>query len=99
VITTVNAGAADLIEDGRNGFVVPPADVDALAERLAWCLDHADELVAMRRHAAATAARWTWHEFRADFRRKLAERLGEPSLAPPRSVAALAPGADRVDRR
>ncbi len=26
VITTSNAGAADLIEEGRNGFLVPPAD-------------------------------------------------------------------------
>ncbi|HVB81198.1 MAG TPA: glycosyltransferase family 4 protein [Candidatus Binataceae bacterium] len=34
VISTVNAGAEDLFTDGREGFIVPPRDVDALAERM-----------------------------------------------------------------
>src|SRR5262245_1636244 len=98
VITTANAGAADLIEDGRNGFMVPPADPEALAERLAWCLHHPSDLLAMRRHAAATAGRWTWVEFREAFRRRLADHLGEPSLAPSGAATALTPEAGRQDR-
>ena len=31
VITTYNAGAAERVDEGRNGFVVPPADALALA--------------------------------------------------------------------
>jgi glycosyltransferase involved in cell wall biosynthesis len=34
VIVTTATGAADLVEDGVNGFVVPPADAAALADRL-----------------------------------------------------------------
>jgi len=34
VIATVNAGAEDLFEDGKEGFIVPPRDIDVLAERL-----------------------------------------------------------------
>jgi glycosyltransferase involved in cell wall biosynthesis len=77
VITTTNAGAGDLIEEGRNGFVVPPANSEGLAEKIDWCLRHPRELVEMRRHALATARRWTWTEFRTALRVRLARNLGE----------------------
>ena len=90
VITTSNAGAAELIEEGRNGFVVPPADAGALADRIEWCLEHPRELVEMRRHAAVTARRWTWVEFRAALQAGLARHLDDSSLA---AVGAKAGGA------
>lgn len=34
VITTTHAGASELIEDGRDGLIVPPADSDALSEAI-----------------------------------------------------------------
>lgn len=34
VIVTSNCGAADLVEDGINGFIVPPRDEKAIAEKL-----------------------------------------------------------------
>src|SRR5207245_2032038 len=34
VITTRNAGAADMVYEGRNGFLVPAGDASSLAERL-----------------------------------------------------------------
>jgi glycosyltransferase involved in cell wall biosynthesis len=81
VITTANAGAADLVEEGRNGFVVPPADSEALADRIDWCLHHPRELVDMRRHmrrhAVATARRWTWSEFRVSLLVGLSRRFGD----------------------
>jgi glycosyltransferase involved in cell wall biosynthesis len=79
VITTANAGAADLIEEGRNGFVVAPADPGGLADRIDWCLRHPTELIEMRRHAVATARRWTWREFRAAFKEGLGRQLGSLS--------------------
>jgi glycosyltransferase involved in cell wall biosynthesis len=71
VITTTNTGAADLIEHGRTGFVIPPADEHALAAALQWCRDHPVELLDMRRAALASAHRWTW----ADFRQRQIELL------------------------
>ena len=76
VITTPNAGAADLIEPGKNGFLVPPRDVEALAERLVWCVEHPEELYNMRHAALATAKKQTWAKVREDFRQKLGEKLG-----------------------
>ncbi len=46
VIVSTGAGAADLVEDGRNGFVVPAEDAEELA-------------TALRRVASATAAERT----------------------------------------
>ena len=71
VVTTTNAGAADLVEHGRTGFVIPPADEDALVETLQWCRDHPLDLLEMRRAALASARRWTW----ADFRRRQIDLL------------------------
>jgi glycosyltransferase involved in cell wall biosynthesis len=69
VITTRNAGAAAALEHGRTGFVLSPADPEALAAVITWCTDHPEDLFAMRRAALAASARWTW----ADFRRSFAE--------------------------
>ncbi len=51
-IVTTAAGAADLIEDGVNGFLVPPGDRDAIADRLAQLARDPD-----LRHALGRAAR------------------------------------------
>jgi glycosyltransferase involved in cell wall biosynthesis len=68
VITTSNAGAADLVQHGTSGFVVPPADEHALVDAMTWCADHPGELFAMRHAALTRAAKWTWLEFRQRFR-------------------------------
>ncbi len=81
VITTRNAGAADLIAPGRNGFIVPARDAQALAARMDWCLQHRAELAAMRREALASAQAWTWSDFRRRLRDELGRALGTP-LAP-----------------
>lgn len=64
VLGTHNGGAADIITDGRDGFVLAVRDVVALRERLAWCHAHRRELRAMRANARATAERYTWQRFR-----------------------------------
>jgi glycosyltransferase involved in cell wall biosynthesis len=68
VIVSDRAGAADRIEHGRNGFVVPAGDPGALKDRLQWCLDNRAALAAMREQAWASAARWQWADYRAAIR-------------------------------
>jgi glycosyltransferase involved in cell wall biosynthesis len=67
VIVTPNVGASDLIEDGREGFVVPVCSADAIAERLQNLDRDRNLLAAMSRHAQATAAENSWKNYRANF--------------------------------
>jgi glycosyltransferase involved in cell wall biosynthesis len=75
VITTRCAGAAQFIETGENGLIVPPCDPAALAEALLWCADHPEELRAMGAKARETAACWQW----SDYRRTVAQAVMECS--------------------
>jgi len=55
VIATVNTGGPDVIDDGRNGFVVPIRSPDAIAEKLAFLYANPDQLRAMREESLLTA--------------------------------------------
>ena len=80
VIGTPNTGAADLLRDGRGGFLVPIRDAEALAERLLWCHGHRAELAEMRLEARRTAERHSW----AAFRRGVLAALPDGGPARPR---------------
>lgn len=75
VVTTANAGANILIEEGGNGFIVPAADPRALAARLDWCLRNREALHAMGPAAIAAVANQGWDRFRATLRAQLSELL------------------------
>jgi glycosyltransferase involved in cell wall biosynthesis len=78
VIVTRNVGAADLVREGENGWVVDTGDVDALAERMQWCIEHPAELREMRAVAEATAAAHGWDDYRRRLVRTICEHFGEP---------------------
>ena len=77
VITTDQAGAADLIEHGRNGLIIPAADPEALKNAFEWCLDNRERLSGMRQAALATAVRHQWADFRESLRTALERGLPE----------------------
>lgn len=49
VVSTLHSGIPELVEDGRSGFLVPERDVDALADRLSWLVDHPERWAGMGR--------------------------------------------------
>ncbi|MFM2152472.1 MAG: D-inositol 3-phosphate glycosyltransferase [Pseudomonadota bacterium] len=63
VVATDASGAEDVLVDGEDGFVVPSADVDALAQRVERLYRDAG----LRRHFAerslARARGWTWDDY------------------------------------
>lgn len=75
VITTDRAGAADLVEHGVNGLIVPAGDSDALKDALDWCITHPDELMHMRHAALRTASKWQWKDYRASLIRNISDGL------------------------
>jgi alpha-maltose-1-phosphate synthase len=63
VITTPHTGAADLMTDGRDGFIVPIRSPDAIADRLARLAEDRDLLAAMSAAALETARRNPWERY------------------------------------
>ena len=56
VIGTRVGGIPDLIQDGANGFLVPPDEVVHLAEKIAYLLDHPNEAAEMGARGRAFVA-------------------------------------------
>jgi glycosyltransferase involved in cell wall biosynthesis len=50
-VATAVGGIPEVLEDGRNGCLVPPGDAPALAQRIVRLLDNEDERHAMGRAA------------------------------------------------
>jgi glycosyltransferase involved in cell wall biosynthesis len=66
-------GAKELIEEGRNGFIVPSGNSDALVERMRWCIWNATSVHSMSTAARAAAERYSW----ANYRRRLLAAVRE----------------------
>lgn len=60
VIATGNTGGPDVIADGKNGYIVPPGDADALADRIDRILSDPRREARMRVQAVRSAAAFTW---------------------------------------
>ncbi len=58
VIGSRVGGIPEMVQDGMTGFLVPPGDEDALADRLRWMLSHPEEAKAMGQRARAFARRF-----------------------------------------
>ncbi|KDA04854.1 hypothetical protein DC31_04500 [Microbacterium sp. CH12i] len=95
-------GPSDLIEDGRNGFLVPAGDIDALADRIIELEKMpVRSLEAMRRRAQATAKRFDDRSVTSRWAREM-ERAFErkhASSAPASLVQRSRRKAGRVKRR
>lgn len=67
VIITPNVGAGDLIEDGREGFIVPICSAEAIEDRLNTLHKDRELLAAMSVNARETAAVRSWAAYREEW--------------------------------
>lgn len=67
VIVTSNVGAADLIRDGREGFVIPAGSAEAIVQRLGILSRDRDQLAQMAGEARSAAAQRNWASYRAEW--------------------------------
>ena len=71
VIVTPNTGAADLVVDGQNGFVVPARDSGAIRERLTYLANHPAALREMGRRARETMCSRNGDELKRNYAQAL----------------------------
>jgi glycosyltransferase involved in cell wall biosynthesis len=70
VVATANCGAADLIQNDVNGWVIPAADSNAIENRIAFCLQHPHQLREMRQNCIQSASARTWKDYRVDLQQQ-----------------------------
>jgi glycosyltransferase involved in cell wall biosynthesis len=63
IVVTPNAGAEDLIEPGRTGFLIPIRAPEALAERIDWIADHRDWIDDTRPAIIEKARQSNWRRY------------------------------------
>jgi glycosyltransferase involved in cell wall biosynthesis len=63
VIVSENTGAADIVEEGQNGWIVPIRSARAIRDRLQWFLDHPEKRAEMGVNAASRAREMTWERY------------------------------------
>jgi glycosyltransferase involved in cell wall biosynthesis len=71
VLTSDGCGAADVLDEGEDGFVVPAGELIPLLERLEFGYRNREQLRAMRTAARAKAEKHPWSRFRAEVVRTL----------------------------
>ena len=63
VIVSENTGMADAITDGRDGYVVPIRNSEAIAEKISFLHEHRDQCAAMGQAAAISARSLGWSTY------------------------------------
>lgn len=63
VICTTNTGAADMIREGIDGFIVPIRDVEGLKSKITYLYEHEEERRAMGEAALQRIQEFTWDKY------------------------------------
>lgn len=75
IICTENTGINDLIENSKNGFVIPISDSEALYEKINWFLINRDKIEEMSNCAKITAHKYTWNNYYKNYSNTIYEIL------------------------
>jgi starch synthase len=63
VLSTTATAAPDLVTEGADGFIIEPGDLDALVNRMQFCLGNRDRVAEMGLSARAKAERFSWDAY------------------------------------
>jgi len=63
VIASTRSGGADLIANGREGFIVEAGSTGALADAIEWAVTHPEDMSKMGPRAVMVARRQTWAKY------------------------------------
>jgi glycosyltransferase involved in cell wall biosynthesis len=82
ILSTTRTAAPDLIEEGKQGFIVEPCRADLIAERIDWALSHRDAVAEMGRQARFQAEQFTWQRFRSGVVEAVENFMGSDRIMP-----------------
>jgi phosphatidylinositol alpha-mannosyltransferase len=99
VIASDIAGYRDVVRNGVDGILVPPADPQALAESLRDLWDEPERRVEMSRAAAADVRRFAWPHVAADVMSAYADAIVTPKPVGSATRASVAIGFKAADMR
>lgn len=68
LILSENSGMREIIEEGKNGFVVPIQSTEALIGKIRFFIRHPEQIRPMGERAREMAERYTWQEYSARVR-------------------------------
>jgi glycosyltransferase involved in cell wall biosynthesis len=77
VIVSDMVGAKELVDDGRDGFVVPVGNIEVLLDKMRWCVVNPGLLTKMSIAARVAAEQLSW----AGYRQRLAAAVREVVLS------------------
>lgn len=76
LLITTNTGGEDIIQNGKEGFIVPPANINALAERMELMAENHGLLESMSFEAANTArSLWSWDDAAENLCNEIIKRI------------------------
>jgi glycosyltransferase involved in cell wall biosynthesis len=73
VITTQNTGGPDVIGEGKEGFVVPAGNAEALREKMEWFIQNPEKAAEMGKAAHRKAKEFNWERYGAEYARIIRE--------------------------
>ena len=63
VITTENSGCGRFVEDGKNGWIVPIRDSEALARKMERFIDHPSDIAEMGGNSIVKSKQWMLNDY------------------------------------
>ena len=99
VIASDIAGYRDVVRNGVDGILVPPADPQALAESLRDLWDEPERRVEMSRAAAADVRRFAWPRVATDVMRAYEDAIAVPKPVGSAQRLAVTVGVKSADMR
>ena len=63
-IASTSSGGLDLVCQGENGFIISPADIEGLQEKIIYFCEHKEEISKMGECAATVASKYTWKNYK-----------------------------------
>jgi len=73
VIVAEGAGMSELITDGKDGFVVPIRDIEAIKNKIIYLHDNPSEIMRMGAEARKTSEKYTWSIIKEEYKKIIRE--------------------------